>query len=290
MKRWLKWTVLGMLVLVVALVVAGGLSIDRLAKTGVERGSSYALGVNTGVDELDLSLLGGSLTMDGLQVANPQGYRSPFLMRTGQFDLSVQPRSVLGDELVVRSFELNGLELNVEQTLTGSNVREILKNLQRFESTDPEQPDPAEPGKRVKVDRIVIRNVVANFHLPAALAERPIAVRVPEIVLTEVTNETTGGVMISELTSRMMASILAAVTEKAQGVVPADVLNDLRGQLSQLTAQLDPKTRELIEQVQGQVKGVLGEGVQGIQKDVTEGVGKVFRGLGNGPSQLPEPE
>ena len=78
---------LGLLVLIVLLVLLGWLMIDSLAEKAVETGAGYALGVETRVDSMNVSLLAGSVTMKDMTVANPEGFDSEHLFHMGNFDL-----------------------------------------------------------------------------------------------------------------------------------------------------------------------------------------------------------
>ncbi|HUU23207.1 MAG TPA: hypothetical protein VM389_11800, partial [Phycisphaerae bacterium] len=193
MKKLLVRGIVVLLVLVIVLGIVGYILLDVIAKKGVEEGGTYALGVQTRLNSLSLSPFSGTLAMDGLNVANPAGYKSPHLMHSGTFDLEVVPSSILDDTIQVRKFELNGLSLNVEQKGLGkSNISEVLDNLKRLggeEKPDEKKPE-EEKGKKVKVDRIVIRNVSATFHLPAI---NPLSVKVPEIKLENITSDNAEG-------------------------------------------------------------------------------------------------
>ena len=280
-----------LLVLVVLAIVAVGvawLMIDRIAKAGVEKGGTYAMGVPTTLEDMSVSLLGGRVTMDGLNVANPAGFNSDRLMHSGRFDLEVDAGSLLGETVNVKRFELDGLELNVEQQAAGSNVGKIIENLKQLSSgktDEPAEPEDGE-GKKVKVDRIVVRNVHARFYL---LSAKPISVKVPEIVLTDVTSDNAAGVAVSQLAARIVPAIVAAVVEQGQGKVPADLLNDLDGQLDDLAAAAGERTARLMQQAEKDLSGAATKAAGDLGREadkVSKGVGDLLRGLG-GPTTRP---
>ena len=71
MRRLVK--ILGLVLLVlIALGVVLWLTIDSIAKTGIERGGTYALGVPTTVDSVSLSLLGGEMRINGPRSPTPR--------------------------------------------------------------------------------------------------------------------------------------------------------------------------------------------------------------------------
>jgi hypothetical protein len=256
--RTLKIVVLVVVVLIAVAMIGLYLGADALATTGVERGATYAMGVNTTVDSLHLRLLSGGLTMRGLTVANPEGYASDHFLKSGTFDVQVQPASVFGDPVVIDHFELDGLDVNIEQKLTGSNVGAITDNLKRLASAKTEEDKG--PGKKVKVSRIVIKDVVAHFHLPTSAAGTgPITVKVPEIVMTDVDSGRPQGILISQLVAKIVPAVLAQVARDAQGVVPGDVLGSLDKNIASVKSQLDESGKKL----QDAFGGILNPGNKG---------------------------
>ncbi len=138
-----------LLILAVVLIV---LLIDPIAKSGVEKGAAYALGVETTVDTLDIRLLDGQLLMDGLNISNPQGFSSPHLAHSGKFDIQVKTGSLLSDTVQISEFQLDGLDLNIEQKLSGSNISKVIDNIKRL-SKDKE---PSKgPSKKVVVEHLL---------------------------------------------------------------------------------------------------------------------------------------
>ena len=258
MKKILLRVVLVIVVLLVLVVVVGWLKIDSLAKMATQRGVTYATGTPTKVESMNVSLLSGSVGLKQMVVSNPQGFTaSPDLLATGSFKLGVDVGSLFGPTVRVREFTLDGLELNIEQILGGSNVSTVIANLKRLSSPSQQPKQPS--GKTVAVDRIVIRNVVARFYLPAQLAQRPIEVKLPEIQLNNVTSDNAGGVAISELTRRLLTAVLAAVAEKSQGLVPADVLGGFNKDVGELVSSAGSQAAQLVNQAKGEALGKLGQ-------------------------------
>ena len=259
MKR--LWRILlVVLALIIIAVVILMISIDAIAKFGVERGGSYALGVDTTLDSLKLGLLSGELTMNGLRVANPAGFSGQQFMKSGRFELSVRPASLLSDTIQVNKFELDGLEIDIEQRTSGSNVGTILDNLKRLggekkkgQENTKEQPS---EGKKVMVDKVLVKNVQARFHLLPEVSPLPITVKVPEIELTNVSSEDAGGVVVAQLVARILPAILKSVLDAGEGVVPADFLKTVNTQLTQTVKAIGGQAEKLLNQAAGQLKGV----------------------------------
>ncbi len=288
MKKLLFRIVLGFVLVIVLAIAAVLLGIDSIAKSAVQKGASYALGVETTLGSIDVRLLDGQIIMDDLNIANPEGFTSPRLVHTGHLDVQVDLASVLSETVEVRKFELDGLEMHIEQKLGGSNVSKIMDNIKRLskdegkgEDTDKAEPVSQGPSKQVKVKRILIKNVVAHFHLPVGPA---LKVEVPTIELTDVSSDGAGGVT-GQLVSQIFPAILKAVLESAQGIVPADFLEGLDEELLELGGEALEQTKK----VAGEVKEALEEsGIEEKLKGAGEAVEKGVDELGEGLEKLGE--
>jgi hypothetical protein len=278
--------VLGVVILLVVLVVAAGLMINGIAKAGIEKGGTYALGVDTRVQSVNLGLLRGRLVLDGLNVANPEGFDTKHLMHTGRFDVELKPASLFGKTVELNHFVLDGLDVNVEQKLGGSNVSKLLDNLKRFESPQDQAKQKQPSGKKVAINRILVKDVKAHFTL---ISGAPVTVVIPEMELTDVTSDQPGGVMVSRLVARLVPAILAGVVQQAQGLVPADLLNGLNGQLGGLAQAMGGQAGKLIQQAQtelGKSLGVDAEKVGGqVKESLPKGVTDLLGGLKKPASQ-----
>lgn len=256
------------LVLVLLAVIAGVIfvvMIDSIAKSGVEKGSAYALVVDTSVDEMDVGLLDGTVVMKGFRAGNPEGFDSPHLLKTGTFDLAVDTGSLFSDTIVVRRFRLDGLDVNIERKTLGSNIGKIVENLKRFQS---DRPAEASEGKKVKVDKVVISNVTATFHLLQDLrGGEPIVVKVPTIELDDVSSDDPDGVVIGELISRLMPAILQAVLEQAEGKVPLPALGDLQGKVGSLAEMTGGVAERLTGSAATQAGDAAGQLLEGLMNN-----------------------
>jgi hypothetical protein len=272
-KAKLLWTiVVGVVVVLVIVVLGAWAMIDRLAKQGIQQGGTYALGVPTTVESVSLSLLGGTLQMDKLNFANPAGYKTAHLMQTGQFQLEVQPGSVLTDTVVVPKIELSGLDMNIESKGLKTNVSMVLDHVKSLGGGSGEQKPSAQAkeseggGKKVRVDRVVIRDVVAHIELPASGAQ-PLTVKVPEIALNNVSSDKP--VDIATLIGRLMPAIVAGVLEQGKGIIPGDMLASLQTDVSGTVAALGGQATQLAQQASTMVGAQVQNLAQGAQQAVT---------------------
>jgi hypothetical protein len=307
MKKILRLLVLLILILVVVAVVVL-YKLDVFVKTGIEKGGTYALGVDTTVEDVDLSLIGGRLNLDNLKIANVEGYETPHLMKTGRFELGVNTGTLMDETVVVNKFELDGLDVNIEQkSLTENNISAIMNNIKRFESKEAkpaeEAPEAEKAGKKVRVDRILIKNVSAHVKLPSAMGSAgELSINVPEIELTGVSSDP-NGVPVHELIRQILPAILMAVVEKGEGKLPDNLANVLTQDIQSATAALGENAEKLMQQAKDEVgkkisevteqagksvedaKKQLDEGMKSKQEELQKSVGEGLGGLLGGKKE-----
>ena len=279
MKKILFRIILGFVLVIILAVVAVVLGIDSIAKSGVEKGASYALGVETTVDSIDVRLLDGQIVMDKLNVANPEGFTSPRLVQTGQLDVQVDLPSLMSKTVEVSKFELDGLEMHIEQKSGGSNISKIMDNLKRLsKDTDKDKEEPVSegPSKKVLVKRILIQNVVAHFKM---LVGPALKVEVPTIELNDVSSDGPGGAA-GQLTSQIFEAVLEAILKNAKGIVPADFLKGLDKDFLELGGQALEQVKEVTKEVEKVLEDSgVEESLKDAGKSVEEGLNKLGEGI-----------
>ena len=224
----------GLLVLLVVAGVVVFVSIDAIAKAAIERGSTYALGVQTTLGSADIGIFSGEFRMKDLDVANPEGFTSDSFFTLGEGFVAVSLGSLRQDTVELPTLALDGVQMNLEKKGSSSNFGVITDNLKRFESGDTGQPgDPAEPGKNFVIREIVITDIDVTVDLlPIGGTLKRIEVPIEEVRLTDVG---TDGLTTAEMTALVIKAIMAAVVANA-GELPADLVNDLGGALGDLAS------------------------------------------------------
>ncbi len=245
-------------VVVVAVALAGGsafLYLDRLAQTAVEKGGSYALGVETTVERVSIGLgfPQASFGIDGLTVANPDGFSEANFLELGAASLELDLLSLMHDTVRAKSFVLDGVRVVLERNRKGSNYSVVMKSLESFESTAPDSSEAdAASSKRLVIDELRITGVSAEMTL-ASIVGKPskVKVAVPDIVLHDVGSDGSG-VDVAELASIVTTAIFQAIVQ-AGG--PRKILDDLSSGLANL--------------------GDVGSLTEGLSKNLSEGLGDV---------------
>lgn len=270
----------GLVVLIVLVVVIVFISIDKIAKSGIEKGTTYALAVPTSLGSADVGVFDGTFKMQGLQIDNPEGYTSPFFFRLESGGVEVSLGSLSSDVVTLPKLNLADIDVHLDRANGKTNVSAILDNLKRFESDDkPDAPDADEKkaGKKFVVNEIVITNVTTHVHLlPLGGQLSTTKLVVPEIILNDV-GSAGDPVSLAELSNIITKAILASAAEFGDGIIPSEILGDLEVGLGELNSlaengveMLTTEVDKALEDAQGQ----LDDAVNDLKGDAEDAINK----------------
>jgi hypothetical protein len=263
-----KWLSRGLLIVIVLLVLIGAgvfLFFDRLVSTSIEKGATYATGVETKVGGVDASPFAGALAIDELSIANPPGFRPEPFVSLRSTRAAWENGTILSDSIHVREFVLDGVSVNLERTGGKTNYGAILDHVEKLapEKTDSKS-EPSGEARNLKIDRLVIRDVKTALHLDIAGVAKSFEVKVPEIVISDFDSSGSTGEIVAKLTRSVINALLKSSLQAGQGIFPEELLKDLGGQLQGLEKMLG-------EQAEGLLKDL--EGLDGAKKALEEAGG-----------------
>ena len=258
------WKLLaGTVLLLVLLIVILYLTIDSIAKAGIEAGGRYALGVDTRVDSVSVSLLRGELRASGIEIDNPKGYTTPLLMRATRCTVDVKTGTLFSQVIEIPLIEIDGLEVNIERKAGTNNVSEVVDHIKSLGSGEKK-----EGGRRVKIDTIVLTNVTANVR---GVPPGPLTVKIPRLELKNVTEGDTQGILVGEVVARLFPAIVVGVLDKGKGIIPSDLAGQLASDVAAAAKTIGEGALKLLGQA-----GELGKGIGKGAQDAAEGVGKTI--------------
>jgi uncharacterized protein involved in outer membrane biogenesis len=226
MKKIIVRILIALVVVLVLAVLAVGLLLDKAIKSGVETFGSKLTKVDVTLQSVSLSIFSGSGTIKGLLVGNPPGFKSPSAIKVGTASLSLEPRSLLSDKIVVKSINVQGPEITFETDLRSNNLKKILANVQETtgggaqqpaKPQEPAQPKEAKPAKKLEVDDFVISGGKVHVNV-TALQGQSATITLPDIHL-QALGTGPDGITPDELAKRVMEAIEKVATQAAAGTV-----------------------------------------------------------------------
>ncbi|HPS55774.1 MAG TPA: hypothetical protein PLP05_09255, partial [Sedimentisphaerales bacterium] len=163
-KRIFKFGLFGILLIIIAVVLAIWMIGENLVKVGVETAATKTLGVDVSVKDIDISIFKGQLGMQGLVVCNPSGYDLKNLLELNKGNIQVTLKSLMQDTVKIDEIKLDGINLVLEQKGMTNNLQEILNNLKT--ETQPQPVEKGEKkGKNLEITNLEITNVKVSVKL-----------------------------------------------------------------------------------------------------------------------------
>lgn len=128
-KRVLK--IVGFIVLLIILsVLFLTLSIDYIVKSNIETTGSEVLQTQLTVDNVSISIFRGTGSIQGIKIANPDGYEEGDALTVLSLDLKMKPLSIFSNTVVIEDLEIQSLEILYRLQPGGSNLGTLNQNLQ----------------------------------------------------------------------------------------------------------------------------------------------------------------
>ena len=217
----MKWVKRLVIVVVLLVIVIGGAVFyfkDALVKKGVITGGDMVLGQgSTQLDSANLGLFGGTLTLSGLKLDNPDEFKQPHFFRLDGTNVAVSLGSLMDDTVVIPTVTLDGLhvvaETSLEKGLPKLNLIKIKKTVDAAVGGpgDPAPADPAADGKKFVIEQLNVTNmkVTGALTMPGGTSV-PVDLTIPNFTLTGI-GEKENGVVMKEV----IALVLDAILKKA---------------------------------------------------------------------------
>jgi uncharacterized protein involved in outer membrane biogenesis len=185
-----------------------------------------------------LSLLSGSGKIKGLFVGNPQGFKTPSAIQVGTASLALQPGSIFGDKVIVKSVLVQAPEITFETDLKANNLSKILANMKTATGeaeTTSKTSAQAKANRKLQVDDFLISG--GKIHVSVTeLGGQSATVALPEVHLTDL-GKGPEGITAAELATRVVQAIEKEAAQASSGAV-----SDLAKQAPGLTKDLKSAT------------------------------------------------
>lgn len=206
----------GLGVLLVVAVIAVDLLADGAVRKAIERAGGKAMKVDLHAEKAKLSILGGSLSLENVTVGNPPGYKTQSLLELKEGDIEVNAKSLLSEEVHIKSIRLTGMDMMLEQKGLGSNLHEVLQTLLESEHS----------GKQLYVDRLEMSDITVRIKLipiPGQVDAMPL--KLTPIVMTDLgRNEKMD---TAALVGKIVLALAGGIADQGAGILPKEMVNGL---------------------------------------------------------------
>jgi hypothetical protein len=253
--KFLKRALVVLFLLGVVGVAGVWIFLNPIVSTAIEKGSTYATGVDTKVGNVDASVLAGHFGLKELTLANPPGFRPEPFLHIASAQAAWQNGTILSKTITMDEFVVDGVDVNLERAGSGTNYGKILDHLGQLSGGgEKDKPKETTGGKTLVIKKIEIKNVRAGLHLSGVpVASGSFEVKVPSIVIQDFRSDGSTTEIVAKLTRVLLQSILENVLSAGKDIFPADIVKDLGSGLKSVGATLEESAKSAIDDA---IKGV----------------------------------
>jgi hypothetical protein len=224
---WIIAAVIIALLILLILVVL--LRLDSIVRTGIQIGGTSALGVETRLDSASVSLWNRSITLRGLDVANPKGFQGSSFAKADLISVSAELGALRKKEIHLYLVTLNSPEFTYEYAKPKSNLTVLMDNLNGNEKA----PAPAGKEVKLKIDRLTISN--AKVHV--VVMGKPFDISLGTVVINNLDDGHGNAIPTDQVLSVVLAKLAGGITQQVTGLpngVAKDILPDLKNEATGL--------------------------------------------------------
>jgi hypothetical protein len=246
-------------VLVSLLVIAGlvvWLNLDRIVKRTVETEGSSSLKLSTTLNRAHLSLLGGKLHLNRLDIASPKGFSAPQMLEAGDIDLAVKYGELRKDPIHVQSLTVKQPKLVIEQSNGALNFRTAMDRM------PPSRP--SEKPTKLVIDELKVEDAQVVIHPGLPGVQQEITVPVPSITLKDVGSGhgSQNGAAIKDVAMVVIAALAGHAAQS--GAIPAQLRGLLQLNVGQVAGKLGAEAQK---QIAAAIPGELGNRLSKVAAD-----------------------
>ena len=216
-----------MILLVVLLgltfVIGFLLNIDTVLKTAIEQPLTTSLSAETKVKKIAFNPLNGDLKISGFEISNPKKFSIPKFIQVQDFEIQIQPKTLLFDRVEINKIQIKGISINIEQQLSRNNIQEIFTS-----ATAHSQGIQAGQEKKFNLHSAIIDNIVVNLSLVQfGISLASSVTSLPKFELQNLNSENYQGLLMSEVFTKLVGSTFKNIIEQNNTNIPKQILDKL---------------------------------------------------------------
>ena len=157
----LKKIIIGIITIIIILVIVVMLTLDQIAKAGIEKYAPKVLGVGVQLESVHISPWSGNGSIKGLKIDNPAGFKAEYIFQVKRINVSIDIGSLFSNTIIIRKIHIQDPQIVYETGFHGSNIQALQNNIQgstaKQKTAVEKQPvSDAKPGKNVVIESLVI--------------------------------------------------------------------------------------------------------------------------------------
>lgn len=215
--------------LVFLAIVAGVIlfmNLNTIVKTGVEKIGPKVVGVPLVVDDVDISIFGGTAEIKGFKMGSPENYDAENMFTLDRITVDMDLLSVLGEEIVIHTIEIDAPRMVVERKDGKMNWLELMERLKK---------EPTEEGKKkVSIGEITVTNATVAVRGVPLLGSAEPSLSLPPVTIRDFSTGDDDQLTVREATLQFIEKLYYAILEnfgRLGDLIPRDALNNMQDSL-----------------------------------------------------------
>jgi hypothetical protein len=211
--RWKVTIIVGVLIAVLAAAIIYLMTnLDSIVKTAIEKYGSQAAKTAVRVSSVAIRLTAGEGEINGLTVANPQGFSSPAVFRLGKIDMKIDPRTVTSSPIVIEEVRISAPQVVYEMNKElASNILVLKKNIQQSAAGSKKAAQENKTGGKevkIRIKKLVMDSGRIEAHV-AALGDKPQAVTLKHFEMIDIGGH--GGATPAQVAEQVLTKLVEDV-------------------------------------------------------------------------------
>ena len=222
-----KYVILGVLAEAIAGAWYFTPSMESIVKKLVHKYGSQVTGTDVNLEGFDLSVKNGEGKIKKITVANPDGYKQPYLLSLDGITVKVNLKSLTTDTIVIEQINIDKPVVTYEMlSLTQNNIKQVQNNIKEFTSSGkqasskPEEQKKAhtsakeESGKKIIIKSLTINNGEMQAAANVAGKTTDMTVALPTIQMNNI-GAAKNGDSITQSITKIFNQILSTASATA---------------------------------------------------------------------------
>ncbi|HXU93757.1 MAG TPA: AsmA family protein [Gallionella sp.] len=177
--------------------------LDSLLKAAIEKFGSEMTAATVRVSKVHLSPTDGRGALSGLSLGNPKGFKTDHAFKAGHIEVALDPATLADDTILINKILIDAPSISYEKGDNGTNFDVIQRNVERYLGTAQKKNEKTEPGKKMVIESLVIRNAKVNYNGMIELS-------LPDIELHNI-GKKRGGATSAEVVNAIVAELNAQI-------------------------------------------------------------------------------
>ena len=203
-------------------------SLDKIIAAGIETYGSKITQADVSLDKVTLDLTSGQAALHGLQIGNPPGYKTDYLVKLDQISMTLDTSTITRNPVVIKEIVVEKPSMIYELAAGGSNVDALLKNVKSYTGAESKQGSGGEEHKLI-INDLIIKDGQVNLSA-SALQGKTMSAPLSDIHMKDI-GKAEGGATPGEVTELIMGQIKTNAVSAVGSIknLPGAVTDQLQG-------------------------------------------------------------